>query len=107
MDNLKGLLGIRRMDRVSNAWIRELCRVKKCLNERIDEVMLQWFTHVERIERDMIAKIVYVREFAGSRSAGRLRKRWFDTMKESLKKRGLDVRQTGEWSRIGMNGGGL
>ena len=29
MDNLKGLLGIRRMDRVPSAWIRELCRVKK------------------------------------------------------------------------------
>ena len=25
MDNLRGLLGIRRMDRVLNAWIRELC----------------------------------------------------------------------------------
>ena len=29
MDNLRGLLGIRRMDRVSNARIRELCGVTK------------------------------------------------------------------------------
>ena len=29
MDNLRGLLGIRSMDRVPNAQIRELCRVKK------------------------------------------------------------------------------
>ena len=29
MDNLRGLLGIRRMDRVFNAWIRELCGVMK------------------------------------------------------------------------------
>ena len=29
MDNFKGLLGIRRMDRVPNARIRELCGVKK------------------------------------------------------------------------------
>ena len=28
MDNLRGLLGIRRMDRVPNAWIRELCGVR-------------------------------------------------------------------------------
>ena len=28
MDNLRRLLGIRRMDRVLNACIRELCRVK-------------------------------------------------------------------------------
>ena len=41
----------------------------------------------------MLAKKVYVGKFAGSRSVGRLRKRWLDTLKECLKKRGLDVRQ--------------
>ena len=41
----------------------------------------------------MVAKKVYVGEFAGSRSAGRMRKRSLDTVKESLKKRGLAVRQ--------------
>ena len=29
IDNLKGFLGIRRIDRVPNAQIRELCGVKK------------------------------------------------------------------------------
>ena len=43
MDNLKGLLVIRRMDRVPNAWIRELCGVKKGLDEKIDEGMLRHF----------------------------------------------------------------
>ena len=37
MDNLRGMLGIRRMDRVPNAQIRGLCRVRKGLNERIDK----------------------------------------------------------------------
>ena len=46
------------------------------------------------MENDRIAKRVYVGECAGSRSVGRPRKRWIDTVKESLKKRGLDVRQT-------------
>ena len=32
MDNLRGLLGIRRKDRVFNAWIRKLCGVKKGLD---------------------------------------------------------------------------
>ena len=40
MDNLKGLLGIRRMDRVPNGRIRELCGVNNGLNERIDEGVL-------------------------------------------------------------------
>ena len=31
MNNLRGLLGITRIDKVSNAWIRELCKVMKGL----------------------------------------------------------------------------
>ena len=37
MDNLRVLLGIRRMDRVTIAGIRVLCRVRKVGDERIDE----------------------------------------------------------------------
>ena len=46
------------------------------------------------MKNNRIAKRVYVGECAGSRSMGRLRKRWIDSMKDCLKKRGLDVRQT-------------
>ena len=45
------------------------------------------------MERNKIAKRVYVGECAGSRSVGRPRKRWIDTVKECLRKRGLVVRQ--------------
>ena len=62
------------------------------LDERIDESVLRWFGHVEIMERDRIAKRVYVGECAGSHSVGRPRKRWIDTAKECLRKRGLDVR---------------
>ena len=62
------MLGIRRMDRVPNAWIKELCGVRKSLDERIDEGALRWFGHVERMERDRIVTRVYVGECAGSRS---------------------------------------
>ena len=41
MDNLRGLLGIRRMDRVPNARIRELCEVTKMVDKRIDEDVLR------------------------------------------------------------------
>ena len=57
MDNLKGFLCIRRMDKVPNAQIRELCRVTKGVDERIDVGVLQLFGHVERMENDMIAKL--------------------------------------------------
>ena len=48
--------------------------MKKGLDERIDEGLLPWFAHV-KMERGMIAKRVYIGEFAGSRSSGRPRKR--------------------------------
>ena len=52
-----------------------------------------WFAHVERMENGRLAQRVYVGECAGSRTVGRPRKRWDDTVKECLRKRGLDVRQ--------------
>ena len=39
------------------------------------------------MERDRIAKEIYVGEWAGSRSVGSPWKRWIDTMKECLKKK--------------------
>ena len=56
MDNLKGLLGIRRMDMVLNARIMQWCGVKNGLDESIDLGVLRWFGHVERVESDRIAK---------------------------------------------------
>ena len=43
MDNLRG-------------WIRKLCGVKKGLGKWIDEGVLPWFSHMERMEADRIAK---------------------------------------------------
>ena len=43
MDNLRGLLGIRRMGRIPNERIREFCEVTKGVSERIDESVLRFF----------------------------------------------------------------
>ena len=48
---------------------------------------------VVQMERDRITKRVYVGECAGSHSVDRLWKRWINTVKECLKKSGLDIRQ--------------
>ena len=44
-------------------------------DKRIDDDVLQWFGHVEKIENDRIAKRVYVGECSGSCSVGRLQER--------------------------------
>ena len=60
----------------------------KDVDEKIDEGVLRWFGHANRMENDKIAKWVYV----DSRSVGRPRNRWIDTVKDCLKKRDLNVR---------------
>ena len=66
MDKLRVFLGVRRMDKVPNAWIRQLCGVTKSLDEKIDEGVLRWFHNVERMENDRNAKRVNVGECADS-----------------------------------------
>ena len=79
MDNLRGLMGIRRMSMFPNARIRELCEVKKGLDERIHEGVLRW--------------LAMWRGWRWNRSVGRSGKRWIDIVKECLKKRSLGVKQ--------------
>ena len=45
---------------------------------------MKLFSDRSRMENDRIAKRVYVGECAGSRSVGRLRKRWIDRYHEGL-----------------------
>ena len=56
MNNLRGLLGIRRMDKDPNAHIWELYGVMKELDKRIVEGILRWFGHVDRRANDTVAK---------------------------------------------------
>ena len=44
----------------------------KEVDERIDEGVLRWVCHVERIEKNRIPKRVYVGECAGNCSVGRM-----------------------------------
>ena len=53
MDNVRGLLGFRRLDRVPIANIRELCGA---MMGWIDKSVLQLFGHIERMENDRIVK---------------------------------------------------
>ena len=89
MDDLRGLLGIRRIDKAPNILIRHLCRVMKGVDEKIDGV-LQWFSLVKRME-NRIAKRVYVVSYiivllyVGRNSVDRPWMRWIDNIKICLK----------------------
>ena len=45
------------MDRVLNARITVLCGVRKGLDERIDDCLLWWFSHLGRMEREGLPRV--------------------------------------------------
>ena len=79
--------------------------MSKGVNERIDERVLQWFSHIEIMGDDRIAKKVYVGKCIGSRKVGRTRKMLIDSVNDCLKKTCLNAGQT--WCMIGINARGL
>src|SRR5678815_5559529 len=82
MDNLRGVLGGRRIDKMRSERIRELCGVKKGVNERINESTLRWFGHVERMNDSRLVKRMYSGECVGNRPAGRPKKKWIESVNE-------------------------
>ena len=63
------------------------------MDEKIDEHVLHWFSHIERMKNDRIAKTVHVGECMGSRLVGQPQKRCIDFVNDCLKKSGLNVGQ--------------
>ena len=74
MNNLRGLLGIRRMDSVPNARIRELCGVTKAVDENRS---MKLFIEGSAILREW-EMIGLPKECVGRRLVGKPRKRWID-----------------------------
>ena len=50
-------------------------RVERGVDERINESVIRWFGHIERMKSDKSAKNVYVGKCVGSHSIDRLRNR--------------------------------
>src|SRR5678815_3382180 len=91
MDNFRAVLGVRRIGIMRNERIRELCGVKKVVNERINENMLRWFGHVESVNDSRLVKRMYSSECVGNRTAGRQKKKWIESEKECLQERNVSL----------------
>src|SRR5678816_2521990 len=88
---IRVVLGVRRIDKMRNERIIELCGVKKGVNERINERTLRLFGHVERMDDSRLVKRMYSGECAGYRPAGRPKKKWIDSVKEFLEERNVSL----------------
>ena len=84
MMSLRNICGIRRVDRVRNAIIKERCGCEFSVLERIDRNVLRWFGHVERMGEERLVKRVYRANMEGNRGKGELQKRWRVEVKDLL-----------------------
>ena len=58
MDCLSNICSRRRIDRVPNVRIRRRCGNDVSVGQRIDQGLLRWFGHVERMGDEMLAERV-------------------------------------------------
>ena len=93
MDCLRNICKLRRVDRVSNGEIRRRCGKNVSVSQRMDQGVLRWFGHVERMGDERLVKRVYESEVTGVRRRGRPRKSWMNGVKEALERKGLNIQE--------------
>ena len=96
MNCLRSICGVRRLDRVRNEEIRRRCSKEVSVCEKVDQSVLRWFGHVERMEEERLVKRVYQSDVMGVRRRGRPRRGWMDGVKEILGRKGLSIEDARE-----------
>jgi len=100
---LRRILGVSRIQRLRNDFIRSKLKQEETLCERIEKRRLRWFGHVERMEDSRLPQRALHCYIEGQRSRGRPRKTWMDSVKQDLEKRSSNIRSATELAqdRIG------
>ena len=68
-----------------------MCGVKKGTDERINESILRWFGHMERMDENRLVKRMYSGECVGKKPVGRPKKRWIELVRDCLKERNVSM----------------
>src|SRR5256885_8705101 len=84
MKCLRAICGVRRIDKVRREELRRMSKCSCSIQERVDEGVLKWFGHVERMGEERLVKQIYVSEVEGTRRRGRPKRRWMDAVSELL-----------------------
>ena len=91
MNCLRSICGVRRIDRVRNEEVRRVCGKERSVGMKIDQSVLRWFGHVERMNEERMVRRVYESSVHGTRRRGRPRKCWMDGVVNVLNERGLNI----------------
>ena len=84
MKCLRSLVGVPRLDRVKNEEVRRRAGIERELASRIDQSVVRWFGHVERMDEYRMARRVMMAEESGGRVRERPRLGWMEGVKVAL-----------------------
>ncbi|KAK3543780.1 hypothetical protein QTP70_027194 [Hemibagrus guttatus] len=87
---LRFSLGVTRLDRIRNEYIRGTAHVGR-LGDKVREARLRWFGHVQRWESEYIGRRMLDMELPGRRQRGRPKRRYMDGINEDMKLVGASV----------------
>ncbi|KAK3512437.1 hypothetical protein QTP70_009855 [Hemibagrus guttatus] len=103
---LRFSLGVTRLDRIRNEYIRGTAHVGR-LGDKVREARLRWFGHVQRRESEYIGGRMLDMELPGRRQRGRPKRRYVDGINEDMKLVGASVEEAvGTDGRAGGRTGG-
>ncbi|KAK3549087.1 hypothetical protein QTP70_031342 [Hemibagrus guttatus] len=97
---LRFSLGVTRLDRIRNEYIRGTAHVGR-LGDKVREARLRWFGHVQRRESEYIGRRMLNMELPGRRQRGRPKRRYMDGINEDMKLVGArveDAEDRDRWS---------
>ncbi|XGW34600.1 hypothetical protein V3C99_018505 [Haemonchus contortus] len=78
--------GVTRLDRISNAAIKERFDVAPIADvDEMRETRLRWYGHALRAKNDSVRRMGLNLDVSGKRPKGRPKQRWLDTLHENLK----------------------
>ena len=99
---LRFSLGVTRMDRIRNEYIRGTAQVGR-FGDKVREARLRWFGHVHRREAEYIGRRMLKMEPPGRRRRGRPKKRFMDAVRADMRVVGVsmeDVEDRAKWRRL-------
>ncbi|KAK3520329.1 hypothetical protein QTP70_021364 [Hemibagrus guttatus] len=99
---LRFSLGVTRLDRIRNEYIRGTAHVGR-LGDKVREARLRWFGHVQRRESEYIGRRMLDMGLPGRRQRGRPKRRYMDGINEDMKLVGASVEDAEDrdrWSEM-------
>ncbi|KAK3520147.1 hypothetical protein QTP70_016254 [Hemibagrus guttatus] len=87
---LRFSLGVTRLDRIRNEYIRGTAHVGR-LGDKVKEARLRWFGHVQRRDSEYIGRRMLDMGLPGRRQRGRPKRRYMDVINEDMKLVGARV----------------